>query len=228
MCFSPFASFTAAAGLSLFGLVSMRMSHTRAQQLLALVPLVFAVQQAIEGLVWRSFDATYTQAYMPYAYAFLFFAFMWWPTFIPLATWWSEHNSSAPSRESRLVQFVQLLCVCAGLITAGILGYGLLVGATTASAIGHHIVYNTPWMPDWIYVTYVCATIIPLLISRLPYLWMLGLAAAGSLAYSYHIYSNYTVSVWCFFAALLSSIIVAIIYLQNKQENPYSRESSHN
>ncbi len=223
MCFSPFASFTATAGLSLLSLISFRISQTREQKLLATVPLVFAIQQAIEGMIWLNAGQQHIITSMPLVYAFLFFAFLWWPTFIPLATMWSEKMSVAPSREAHAVQLVQLLCSISGVITALFLAHGLFSKTTQAVIENHHIVYNTPWMPTWAYATYILATIIPLLISRMRYVWMLGLAAAASLAYSNHLYTNYTVSVWCFFAAVLSGIIIIIIYLQNKKENPYSR-----
>jgi len=225
MCFSPFASFSVAAGLSLMGLLSMKAAQTRTQQLLAVVPFVFAMQQAVEGIVWLSFGQTQTNASMPAVYAFLFFAFIWWPIFIPCSILWSEKHSMPNSCENRAVQIVQTLCCLMGIFTSLILVKGLLFGTTNASIIGHHIGYDTP-MPNWIYVTYAFATIIPLLISRMRYVWILGLAGACSLAYSYHIYVGYTVSAWCFFTAILSAIIYLIIYLQNKKENPYSRTVS--
>ena len=52
MCFSATASFTAGTALIAVGGVSLRRSRGKAELPLALVPLLFGVQQLSEGLLW--------------------------------------------------------------------------------------------------------------------------------------------------------------------------------
>ena len=56
MCFSEPASFAVAAGCALAGAIAVFKSPSPNYLPLAGVPLVFAVQQASEGLVWRALD----------------------------------------------------------------------------------------------------------------------------------------------------------------------------
>ncbi|OGL74722.1 hypothetical protein A3C96_03880 [Candidatus Uhrbacteria bacterium RIFCSPHIGHO2_02_FULL_60_10] len=45
MCFSATASFTAAAGLSTIGVITLREAKTRSQLPLAVMPLLFGIRQ---------------------------------------------------------------------------------------------------------------------------------------------------------------------------------------
>lgn len=52
MCFSAEASFAASAALAATGLSSVVLAKTKKIRLVALIPLAFSVQQAIEGFQW--------------------------------------------------------------------------------------------------------------------------------------------------------------------------------
>ncbi|MHC4956445.1 MAG: DUF6629 family protein, partial [Planctomycetota bacterium] len=87
MCFSAEASFATGAVLVPAGIYCVRTSLERDPRYLALAvsPLVFAVQQACEGFVWLGLDrgdhdlARYASA------VFLFFAIVFWPSWVPLS-----------------------------------------------------------------------------------------------------------------------------------------------
>src|SRR3954463_13957598 len=82
MCFSAPASFASAAVLPAAGIVSLRTARTPAQLPFAAIPLLFAVQQAAEGVFWL----TLPEGGSPLAgYTFLVFAQVLWPTWVPLA-----------------------------------------------------------------------------------------------------------------------------------------------
>lgn len=60
MCFSATASFVAAAGLAPVGIVSLVMARRLEPERwrpLALMPILFAIQQALEGCVWLGLEA---------------------------------------------------------------------------------------------------------------------------------------------------------------------------
>ena len=42
--------------------------------------------------------------------------------------------------------------------------------------------------------------------------WLFGTVAALSYGFTYVMYAQYVVSVWCFFAAILSMIVYLILY----------------
>ena len=74
MCFSPAASFTAAALLSVAGSAAVIKNYKVKKALpIAIIPLIFAIQQAIEGMLWLNIQGSggYT---LLFTYLFLFFA----------------------------------------------------------------------------------------------------------------------------------------------------------
>ncbi len=84
MCFSPTASFSAGLVLSATGTASMRESRNGPQRVLSGLPLVFAMQQVCEGILWLSLqNEAWARWQMPATYAFLFFAQVLWPVYIP-------------------------------------------------------------------------------------------------------------------------------------------------
>jgi len=55
MCYSATASFVAGGGLTVVGLMTLRRTTNRAELPLAAIPLLFGVQQLVEGVIWLSF-----------------------------------------------------------------------------------------------------------------------------------------------------------------------------
>ncbi len=54
MCFSAQASFGASAVLGIMGIYALRKAKQQ-ERFLAMVPLLFAIQQACEGIVWVTY-----------------------------------------------------------------------------------------------------------------------------------------------------------------------------
>ena len=86
MCFSATASFATAAATGAMGVVTvMRVDNVR-EAPLAAIPLVFCVQQAIEGALWVTLghgaDANLSGVL---ANAYIVIALMFWPVFAPFA-----------------------------------------------------------------------------------------------------------------------------------------------
>src|SRR4051812_9057137 len=87
MCFSATASFASCAVLTTIGTVAMAKTTAAPQRLLAAMPLLFACQQFAEGFVWLSVQHTAFAHLLNVAmYAFLIFAQVVWPLFVPFAT----------------------------------------------------------------------------------------------------------------------------------------------
>ena len=85
MCFSATASFTAGAALSTVGGLTLRKSRGKLELPVALVPLLFGVQQFTEGFLWLSLrnDLPMVKAWATYIYSM--FSHVLWPIFVPFA-----------------------------------------------------------------------------------------------------------------------------------------------
>ena len=55
MCFSATASFSAGAALLIVGAVTVRRARRRAELPFSLIPVLFGIQQLIEGAIWLTF-----------------------------------------------------------------------------------------------------------------------------------------------------------------------------
>jgi hypothetical protein len=84
MCFSASASFGAGVVLSAIGVVSIKKNQHKSQFLFASIPLLFAVQQFAEGILWLVLpNPEYASMQKHTTYVFLFFAQFFWPLWVP-------------------------------------------------------------------------------------------------------------------------------------------------
>jgi hypothetical protein len=68
MCFSASASFIAGGSLSAVGVATLKQTKARTELPLAMIPLLFGVQQLTEGVIWLTFhrDAPLLKQTMTY------------------------------------------------------------------------------------------------------------------------------------------------------------------
>jgi hypothetical protein len=207
MCFSTEISFGAAAVLGAAAVASLSKVTHRNQILFASIPLVFAVQQACEGVLWLSLTHPALVKWQNlFTYLFLFFAQLLWTTWLPLSFLLPETRP----RARRLLR----LTLAAGIAASLLLGYRLLVYGARAEVDCNHIFYGI-LSPDWIgafsSLLYIAAVILPPFISKLKYTSWLGLLLTISLIITKLFYDHYLISVWCFFGALLSVFIIYVM-----------------
>jgi len=207
MCFSAEISFGAAAVLGAAGVASVKKVNKPGQLMFAAIPLLFAVQQASEGMLWLSLShAALVKWQSLFTYLFLFFAQMLWTTWLPLAFLFLE--------QERRRRGLLVVTLAAGLGVSILLGYRLAFYPVQARIDCSHILYDigsTPFLSILSSLLYVVAIILPPFISGLRHMRLLGVLLAGSLLLSKLAYEDYLLSVWCFFAALLSIFIVYIM-----------------
>ncbi|PIZ55533.1 hypothetical protein COY25_00875 [Candidatus Uhrbacteria bacterium CG_4_10_14_0_2_um_filter_41_7] len=202
MCFSAPVSFISSAGLLGTGAITLRNS-AKDKRMIAAIPIMFGIQQFLEGSQWLFLNAGEVNAC--FGYGFLFFAFLVWPTYIPLAVYSVETNKNS----KKILKGLALL----GFLTT--LG-GILSLATSQlfiEAIEHHVVYGA--ITDLrttgvlIYVTAVVGSMFVASDKRIKFFGLLILISAG-VAWVFFNYASY--SVWCLFSAVLSGLIY--IYLK--------------
>ncbi len=198
MCFSATASFTAAAVLSTTGVVTLKKAKSTSELPLASIPLLFGIQQAIEGIVWISFGSTLLNTIA--AYGFLFFAYVLWPILVPIATLLVETH---PLRR-RILQAFSAVGLAIGLY----LLYFLVLEPGQAHILNQSIAYDFRHVYDLLYVApYVVVTTVSGMVSSHRILNLFGFTAFVAFLVTQWFYNVNFISVWCFFAAILSVFI---------------------
>ncbi|MES2763777.1 MAG: DUF6629 family protein [Bacteroidota bacterium] len=207
MCFSATASFGAAAVLGTIGTVSLIKAKKPEQKMFAAIPLVFAIQQACEGLLWLALTKdTFAHWQIIAMYSFLFFAQILWPTWVPVSILLLEHDQ----KRKRWLQWTSI----GGVICSLIMVYRVTTFDVYAEIQNHHIYYHVNDSMILIFISsifYFTSTVFAAFLSSIRQMKLLGLLSFGSLAISKLFYKMYFISVWCFFAAILSVVIIYIL-----------------
>jgi hypothetical protein len=205
MCFCAEASFGAAALLAVTGLFAYKQATKKSQYMIAGIPLIFAVQQAAEGVLWIT-DKQYNLLWLHIiaAYFFLLCAFVIWPTWIPLT--FKRYDTT----NNTLFTILTWL----GLFISGSLCIFLLIHPVVISTEGYHVLYSFG-LPHWLGIMatfiYALPILVPFFVCHNRLFKIMGamlLAAAVVSWYSWYVFFT---SIWCFFAALLSVFILVII-----------------
>ena len=200
MCFSATASFTASAVLLGIGALTLRRVERPGDRALAAIPILFAIQQALEGLVWLSLNGKIHGMLGPATQVYSLFSHVLWPIYVPLAVWLAEPPGS---RRRGLFGFM-----VAGAAVGGFLLYGMIVNPIVARPIGQHIDYDSPhFYVAAVLALYLAATTVSQMLSSHRWIRWFGVLALGSAVAAYVAYAQWFISVWCFFAALLSGVI---------------------
>ena len=205
MCFSATASFVAGTALSAVGVATLRQAERRSELPFAAIPLLFGVQQLTEGVIWLTFvcDAPQPmqlpQLRQAMTYVYSMFSHVLWPIYVPFAMGFME---TARWRK-RTISLFQ----AAGLAVGLFLLYSIIVRPIVAE-VDRHIVYVTPhfYLPAVI-VLYLAATCISCFFSSHGFVKLFGALALASFVAAYLFHALALVSIWCFFAAILSLLI---------------------
>jgi len=207
MCFSLEASIAGGIVVSSIGVAAVKKIHVPAQATFASIPLVFGIQQFSEGLVWYSLSNPANANLEQYGtYIFLFVARILWPVLMPLSVLLMEED---PKRK-------QILRVMFGLGAAVAIYYSycLLFMNVYPQIDGHHIQYINDFpqsLADIVFFIYVVAAIPPLFVSSIKRSRLLGILMLLACIVTGIFYIEYLTSVWCFFAAVVSVVILWIV-----------------
>ncbi len=207
MCFSATASFSAGVVLTAIGVVAIKKVQHPTQIMFAAIPLIFAVQQIAEGVLWLALpDPAYLRTQVTFTYIFLVFALVVWPLWVPVAILLLEKED--------LRKRVQRYLVAAGVLVGLYLAWCLITFPVHANIVGYHVAYTLKFpqsLKNYGIVLYALATIIPPFFSPIKRMWMLGVAIAISYSITAIFYEQYILSVWCFFASIISISVYVIM-----------------
>lgn len=232
MCFSATASFVASALLVPAGAAALTIAWRTGQWQklpLAAAPLLFGVQQTLEGMVWLGIQAQPaltttgpTRWTVVAAMAYLFFAYVFWPVWMPLAA--VAQMEQPKSGREHLWRAVPPL----GLVPAFTLWLPVLSHPRSAvpEQVGHSLVYPlTPWsaslLPPVIGPALYAALIaLPLLAVPSKRVRAFAISLLVAFGLSEWLTHQALTSVWCYASALLSAQILWILGESNPHPSP--------
>ena len=207
MCFSASASFVASAALLTGGVATLKQTTNNGQIPFASIPLLFGAQQLMEGFLWLSFmNPDFAVFRIPTTYMFLIFAQVVWPSLVPLSIYLLEKD---PKRRKILVGLLGIGAIVSLYIAVSMLFYPVEAGINS-----HHIAYYTDFphqrgvIPS---LLYLLPTVVSPFISALRRMNILGSIILMSLVVSKAFFAENLVSVWCYFAAIISVTVYFIV-----------------
>ena len=214
MCFSAAASFVAGSALSAAGACSIRLARMPQELFFASIPLVFAGQQVTEGFIWLTAGhSAYTGMHSDLTYMYLLIAEVVWPVWIPLSLLLLEKRGVR-----RTVLYVLLLF---GMAVSVYLCFHLLTYEVHSEIVYGHAAYRENYRPAFAVLgrwPYVLATVGPFLVSRVPYVWLIGAAIIATyLLARLMFFELFLTSVWCFYAAIVSPLVYLVVRMAHSR-----------
>jgi hypothetical protein len=207
MCFSASASFGAGIILTTIGVASIKKVREPNQFFFASIPFVFGIQQFSEGFLWLALTfSKYAFLEQIFTYSFLFFAQIVWPILIPISIFLLEKKGRR--------ELLQISLIGIGAIVSIYLGFCLISYPIQAKILGQHISYKQDYpivLRHYGGLLYFIATVLPPVFSSFKKVWILSFAIFTSYLITFIFYDDYIISVWCFFASILSGLVFYLI-----------------
>jgi hypothetical protein len=216
MCFSATASFTSAGLLLVIGGFSFLTAKKISKRflLLNLMGFFFAIQQFSEGMIWIG---NKTPGPLFWAHVFLFFAFFVYSWFLAVAC----------RPIARTVKRKKAITVLAGfgfIYGAWLFINVLLTPNISANLCSLHIYYHillqgkypfAPWLLHGVLTPiYIIFVALPFFLCGRRQMTIAGSVITLLAIVCITVYDHYFVSVWCFYAAIMTLVITAVTYVQ--------------
>lgn len=214
MCFSASASFITSAVLFAGGVAAVKFSTNKRQLPFAVIPFIFSLQQFSEGMLWLSLSLPEFSGYkVTSMFAFLIIAQVVWPTWVPFSIYINEKKK----KQKKILSALLII----GILVSVALGYGLLKFPVDAGIRNYHIGYFLDVPNQYRLIPgllYFIPTVFPAFVSSAKYMRSFGIAILLSFLATKIFFPENVISVWCYFAALLTISVVVI--LKNQVEIP--------
>lgn len=212
MCFSAGASFTAGTVIAVVGIATIFKVKKPGLRVFSVIPLIFALQQFAEGCLWLTLqDGGHLIIQKISTFVFLTAAVVIWPVVVPLSTLLAEEDSKRRK--------VLKVLLGIGVVISLYYAFFVFISGVTPQILTCHILYVTS-APKSLeiptFMTYLAVTLIPLFVSSVKKMKLLGSLMFVSCVVAVIFYTKTVTSVWCFFAAILSVVIYLIIREYNK------------
>jgi hypothetical protein len=207
MCFSAEVSFGMGAVLGVIGVVAIKKAKEPKQVPFAAIPLLFATQQFAEGFLWVGLTAPVNSILTYWSLLiFLGFSQIFWPIWIPFSIYLLE-------KRNHLRKVLAILMGVGGVVSIYFF-YCLLVSDFSAQIESRHIHYQLDF-PEVLVWPSAVLYFVPLVFSPFFSGWkgmkLLGSVNLFSFLMTVIFYEEFLISVWCFFAAIMSILILDIL-----------------
>ena len=212
MCFSAEASFTAAAILVPAGAVSIYSAVKADLRYLPIctLPLLFGVQQLMEGFVWTTGARGDLALAHGFSVAYMFFAWLAWPVWVPFSVFFLEPARRKP--------FYLVAAILGAILGAGqYLPYFVHGDWLTVQFLGRAIRYDGVELFDYLldrnltYAIYLALIILPPLLATHREVRVFGALIALAVAITYAFFRFAYISAFCFLGALMSLYLLLMI-----------------
>ena len=227
MCFSATASFTVAALLAPVSAYSLRIAKRTGERWLpfAAYPLAFAIQQFIEGLVWLAINADNQAMLAVTSRGFLFFSHFFWPAWAPFSSYCLERKRWKKTVLLALTVFGTAfgLSVCLpALLKADWLSVAVVNGSLEYKT---RLIYEGIVDRSTLRLVYAVVVVAALLLSSERLVNLFGLLIAASVIFAHDQFYYAFISVWCYFAAVLSIYVAGMLTIVSRWTK-HSRDTS--
>lgn len=203
----PALNFGIGVVLSVIGFRSIRNVSRSTQYLFAYIPLLFAVQQFAEGILWIILPGSnYLHLERVCTAVFLVTAQVIWPVWIPLSILLIEKNA--------LLRKMLAFLTGIGFLVSLFFAWCFITYGAVARIGGHHICYQQTYPIIFNEIEgylYVIVVLFPPFLTRFKRLWIMGSAIFISYLITKIYYDNYLISVWCFFASMISLMVYWVL-----------------
>lgn len=201
MCFSAEASFIASGALSIVGVTAIRKLNNKKDIFVAFIPLLFALQQFTEGLLWLALghgEMPHMQFWLTNLYGIFIGAI--WPLYVPFAI----HKRETDGRTRKVMTSMIFIGFCLAIYTI----FGLIIEPIVAHIVNDSIYYAHDVKGEqFVLVMYLFATCAPFILSSNRYLNITGALITLGFFIAFFTYKETFASVWCFFAAVASTML---------------------
>ncbi len=201
MCFSLHADIVAGVALAPVGVFALREVRCWRELPFASLPLLFALHQLVEALVWAGADGDVSRHVAhAAAVAYVIFALPVLPTLMPLSVLLLEPHRA----RLRVAPFVVL-----GLVVSAYLGFSMLTHPVTVTVHPHALSYGTGVSNGAFWtVLYVIAVVGPSILSGYKTIIAFGVFNLVGLVAVAVVYVEAFASFWCILAGIASVLVL--------------------
>ena len=213
MCFSATASFTTAAILIPTGIYCLNEANQleKPYWAFAMFPFIFGLQQLLEGGVWLALLKGDAMTARAFALGFLLFSHVFWVGWVPYSSYLTESSA-------RFKRVFKIFTIIGVLFGASMFVPLLFIPEwLTASIVNDSIHYKLMFFSGayvsqpMLTAVYAILILLPLMLSSDRYHNILGVLTLFSGLLAWISFNWVFVSVWCYFAAVISLYIFYII-----------------
>jgi hypothetical protein len=213
MCFSASASLTASILLIPTGIYCLKQANENAKDYLPVAawPLFFGVQQVFEGVIWLKINSNQPNDIHYAALSFLFFSHFFWLFWMPLSAFYLETRQLPKNLllSFTIIGFLYGIMLYIPLV----LNDDLWAIAVQQGSINYttHFIFTDLFPKNFNFVTYVIIILSSSMISTNRSFKFLGQLILLSLIVTYIAFIHAFISIWCFFAAILSLFVLRAV-----------------